>query len=77
MRRAAAPDESHRRAVVADEGERQRRGGEIAETGTMFGGGWGRCGDLGLISPFSISPTDDFQVPQLSTINCMKSYEET
>ena len=39
MRRAAAPDESHRRAVVADEGERQRRGGKIAETGTMFGGG--------------------------------------
>ena len=24
-----------------DEGERQRRGGEIAETGAMFGGGWG------------------------------------
>ena len=28
MRRAAAPDESHRRAVVADEGEQQRRGGD-------------------------------------------------
>ena len=42
MRRAAAPDESHQRAVVADEGEWQRRGGGIAATGTMFGGGWGR-----------------------------------
>ena len=90
MRRAAAPDESHRRAVVADEGERQRRGGELAETGTIFGGGWGRLaargggqrrwrriGDFGLISLFSISPTDDFQVSQLSAIKCMKSYEET
>ncbi len=38
---AAAPDESHRRTVVADKGERQQRGGEIAETGAMFGGGWG------------------------------------
>jgi hypothetical protein len=27
MWRSAAPDESHRRAVVADEGEQQRRGG--------------------------------------------------
>ena len=41
MRRAAAPDESHQHVVVVDEGERQRRGGGIAETGTMFGGGWG------------------------------------
>ena len=48
MWRAAAPDESHRRAVVADdEGERQRRGGEIAETGTIFGGGWGRLAARG------------------------------
>ena len=47
MRRAAAPNELHRRAVVADEGERQRRGGEIAETGAMFGGGWGRLAARG------------------------------
>jgi len=47
MWRAAAPDESHRRAVVADKGERQRRGGEIAETGAMFGGGWGRLAARG------------------------------
>jgi hypothetical protein len=47
MRHAAAPDESHRHAVVADEGERQRRGGEIAETGTMFGGCWGRLSARG------------------------------
>jgi hypothetical protein len=47
MWRAVAPDESHRRAVVADEGERQRRGGEIAETGTIFGGGWGRLAARG------------------------------
>jgi hypothetical protein len=47
MRRAAAPDESHQRMVVADEGERQRRGGEIAETGTMFGGGRGRLAARG------------------------------
>ena len=46
-RRAAAPDESHRREVVADEGERQRWGGEIAETGAMFGGGWGRLAARG------------------------------
>ena len=47
MRRTAAPDGSHQRAVVADEGERQRRGGEIAETGMMFGGGWGRLAARG------------------------------
>ncbi len=48
MWHAAAPDESHRRAVVADdEGERQRQGGEIAETGTIFGGGWGRLAARG------------------------------
>ena len=47
MWRAAAPDESHRRAIVADEGERQRRGGEIAETRVMFGGGWGRLAARG------------------------------
>ena len=47
MRRAAAPDESHQRAVVADKGERQRRGGGIAETGTMFGGSWGRLAARG------------------------------
>ena len=41
MRRAAAPDESHQHVVVADEGEQQRQVGGIAETGTMFGGGWG------------------------------------
>jgi hypothetical protein len=71
-----------------DEGERQRRGGEIAETGTMFGGSRGRLAARGegsggwlwfdltiFLSP--TSPTDDFQVPQLSAIKCMKSYEET
>ena len=47
MRHAAAPNELHRRAVVADEEERQRWGGEIAETGTMFGGGWGRLAARG------------------------------
>jgi hypothetical protein len=47
MRRAAAPDESHQRAVVADEGEQQRRVGGIAETGTMIGGGWGRLAARG------------------------------
>ena len=47
MRRAAAPDESHQHVVVVDEGERQRRGGEIAETGTIFGGGWGRLAARG------------------------------
>ena len=47
MRRAAAPDESHRRTVVADERERQCRGGEIAETGAIFGGGWGRLAARG------------------------------
>ena len=35
--------------VARGEGERQRRGGEIAiaETGTMFGGGWGRLAARG------------------------------
>ena len=33
--------------VARGEGERQRRGGEIAETGTMFDGGWGRLAARG------------------------------
>ena len=69
----------------ADEGEWQRRGEEIAETGTMFGGGRGRLAARGEGSggwlwfdlTIFLSPTDDFQVPQLSAIKCMKSYEET
>ena len=69
MWRAAAPDESHRRAIVADEGERQRRGGEIADSrdwddvwrrlgaaGSKGGGQRRRQqrGGFGLISLFSI-----------------------
>ena len=69
MWRAAAPDESHRRAIVADEGERQRRGGEIADSrdwddvwrrlGAAGSKGGGqrrrqRRGGFGLISLFSI-----------------------
>ena len=69
----------------ADKEERQRRWGEIAETGMMFGGGrgWlaargeGSGGWLWFDLTIFLSPTDDFQVPQLSAIKCMKSYEET
>jgi hypothetical protein len=62
MRRAAAPDESHQHAVVADEGERQQRGGDsrdwddvwrrLGVAGSKGGGQWS---GFGLISPFSIS----------------------
>ena len=60
-------------------------GGKIAETGTMFGDGRGRLAARGEGSggwlwfdlTIFLSPTDDFQVPQLSAIKCMKSYKET
>jgi hypothetical protein len=63
MRCAAAPDESHQRMVVADEGERQRRGGGNSRDwgdvwrrlGAAGSKGGGQRSGVGLISPFSIS----------------------
>ena len=66
MRHAAAPDESHRRAVVAEEGEQQRRGGDsrdwdddwrwLGAAGSKGGGQQmrQRRDGFGLISLFSI-----------------------
>jgi hypothetical protein len=77
-------------AITPPRGARERggaatTGGEIAETGMMFGGGRGRLAARGEGSggwlwfdlTIFLSPTDDFQVPQLSAIKCTKSYEET
>ena len=50
--------------------------GRLAARGEGSGGGGGGGGDFGDL-PFFLSPTDDFQVPQLSAIKCMKSYDKT